>query len=59
MVEGENATVEVYDVSGRLLQHIEHYQSLQTIDLGIYGKGYYVVKVKTEQGIAVKKVVVQ
>jgi hypothetical protein len=59
VLEGRNASVEVYDISGRLLQQMEHYQSLQTIDLGVYGKGYYVVKVKTEQGIAVKKVVVQ
>ncbi len=58
-MEGKEAEVEVYDISGRLLQRMDQYQSLQIIDLGIYGKGYYVVKVRTEQGIAVKKVVVQ
>ena len=62
MDNGELAieNVEVYDVYGKLiLRHCERGEAIQTIDISHLSNGVYFVKIKTEKGEAIRKIVKQ
>jgi poly(3-hydroxybutyrate) depolymerase len=51
--------ISVTDISGRLLIHQNNKTSNAVLDLSGYGKGLLMVKVKTDKGIFIKRVVVR
>lgn len=53
----QNSTLYIYDMQGQLLKQQPVLQSNSGIDISIIEKGMYIVKVKTEKGIAVKRFV--
>lgn len=50
-------SVELYDTQGRLLQVISGTDSLTTIDISANPAGVYFVKISTEEGNAVRKII--
>lgn len=50
-------SIEIYDVQGRLLQTIIDHGKTKTIDLSNYSRGIYWVKINTEKGSAVQKLI--
>ncbi|MGV3696180.1 T9SS type A sorting domain-containing protein [Flavobacterium sp.] len=55
--EFEITSIELYDIQGRILEtHLEN-ESKSTLDLSTKPKGIYFVKIKTEKGSKVEKIV--
>jgi uncharacterized repeat protein (TIGR01451 family) len=50
-------SIEIYDVQGRLLQTIIEHSKTKTIDLSSYSRGIYWIKINTEKGSAVEKLI--
>jgi uncharacterized repeat protein (TIGR01451 family) len=50
-------SIEIYDAQGRLLQTIIDHGKTKTIDLSSYSRGIYWVKINTEKGSAVQKLI--
>ncbi|MGD0711003.1 MAG: T9SS type A sorting domain-containing protein, partial [Bacteroidales bacterium] len=53
----KNQIISVYDIQGNLLIQQPVLLTKITIDVSVFAEGIYVVKVKTEKGVAVKKFV--
>ncbi len=54
----EYPAVEVFDMQGKLIMAYTHFESLQSVDLSGVTKGCYIVKIKTDTSVLVKKVTV-
>jgi hypothetical protein len=54
-----NATIEIYNVSGKLVFSKELKAKVEKIDLSGFSRGMYLVKVSQEQDVKVGKVVVK
>jgi hypothetical protein len=50
------ATVSIINVQGQLVRMVDHFQLNSYIGVEELPKGFYILKVETEQGIAVKKI---
>jgi hypothetical protein len=57
--EKHHATIEIYNVSGRLVYSKELNSKVEKIDLSGFSRGMYLVKVSQEQDVKVGKVVVK
>lgn len=55
-MEAPSATVEVFDAQGKMVQ-TTHIKSGDQIDLGAYERGVYTLKIKTEVGTSVERIV--
>jgi hypothetical protein len=51
--------ISIYDISGRMLQTFEVLKTSKVLDISHLANGIYLVKVKTEEGEVVKKIVKQ
>ncbi len=51
--------IEILDFTGKYLTGFENLSGLKELDLGKHAKGIYIIKVTTEKGVAVGKVVLE
>jgi hypothetical protein len=51
--------VSIYDISGSILQTFEVFETLKVLDISHLSNGIYLVKVKTEEGEVIQKIVKQ
>lgn len=59
-IDGENIEIiEITNIEGQIIYQIEVYNDKISIDLSSQSKGVYFVKVITNKGIAIKKIVVE
>ncbi|MFK7905987.1 MAG: immunoglobulin-like domain-containing protein, partial [Chitinophagales bacterium] len=58
-VDMENATVEVYNVVGKLISTTSMTGNVHTADLSVQPAGIYMVKVNTNEGSIAKKIIVE
>jgi hypothetical protein len=55
----QQAMVEIFNMNGQVLETILCSNKKTTIDLGKLSPGIYITKVKTDKGIAVKKIIIR
>jgi len=55
----ENATIEIYNLSGQLILKEIVFKNVTQIDLKEYQKGLYIVKIISDNKVAIKKIVYQ
>ena len=53
-VQWDGATVEVYDVYGKLLQTVEMSSEITTLNVSGLADGMYFVRVTTDRGVVTK-----
>ena len=56
--ELEQASIEIFDMAGNLLQQINSVDSLNNIDVSNYAKGTFIISLKTKKGPAKNKLFV-
>ena len=54
-----SATVEIYNLNGALVKNIRGFQSGNTIGLNDLSKGVYILNVRTENAVAVQKLIIK
>lgn len=56
--ELEQASIEIFDMTGNLVQQINNVDSLNNIDVSNYAKGTFIISLKTKKGVMKNKVFV-
>jgi hypothetical protein len=49
-------SVEVYDIQGRILQHVSDVNNITSVSIDGYGSGIYFLKIRSDKGIRIEKI---
>jgi len=57
----QQVNLRVYDITGRIVEQqvLDKYSHQTTLDVGDFSAGMYLVELKTDEGMVVKKLVVE